>query len=84
MVEPELIDSIAVVTEEADDPLVRTNILTSIDHLCVVSNKCVLPFVGLLKGSFKSYHLARVSSARAEDVLDFTLPHVFHKAILKR
>ena len=50
----ELVDRVAIVTEEADYPLVRPNVDTAIDSLLIVWDKGVLPLVGPLERSLEA------------------------------
>ena len=85
VVQTELIDSIHIVAEQADDPLVRPDILLFVLKGTVVADQGVLPFVCFLEGALKSDHLIAVSLVlRTENVLDLALPNVLEKLLLQR
>ena len=72
MLETELVDSVNVIAQEADDPLEGTNVSVAVNLFLKVRYDGVLPLVRFLKSAFETGRLRPDVAAKVDIVVDFS------------
>ena len=72
VLETELVDSVNVIAQEADDPLEGTNVSVAVNLFLKVRYDGVLPLVRFLKCAFETGCLRPDVAAKVDIVVDFS------------